>query len=278
MSLKYSLGIDIGASLTKFGLVDGNNRIKQFEQLPTPKNKKALISLLFKIIEKDRSSIKNIGIGVPGRIDTNNGKVIKTPNLPLVNCPLIKILKQKVSQPIKIENDANCFALAEASEGSGINYQSVVGITLGTGVGGGIILDKKLYRGRGSAGEIGHHIVDREHFYDLEYFSGAKSLGLQGADYQRLAAQARQKQRKALNFWNDLGCVLGLGGLNIIRFLDPEIIVLGGKTAQFFKLFKHSLFKTLKQNYSYSLPKIVQSKLIDQAGIIGATLLFKIKN
>jgi predicted NBD/HSP70 family sugar kinase len=272
---KYILGIDIGGTFTKFGLIDKNWKIVKFEQIPTPPTKKAVFSLLVNKIKVYLPVINKIGIGVPGTIDRRSEKILKTPNAALSDFPLIKALKKKFNLPIKMENDANCFALAEALVGSGKKYNLVVGLTLGSGVGGGIIFNKRIYYGRRSAGELGHQFIDYKNNKDLESFIGAKKLKLNAEDYHRLAKFASAKDPDALVFWSKLGETLGYGCLNIIRFLDPEIIILGGKTAQFYNLFYQKLIKTIKNNYHHPLPKIIKSTLIDQAGIIGAGLLFK---
>jgi predicted NBD/HSP70 family sugar kinase len=272
---KYILGIDIGGTFTKFGLIDKNWKIVKFEQTPTPPTKKAIFSLLVNKIKNYLPSINRVGIGVPGSINRQSEKILNTPNAALSGFSLTKALKQRFSLPIKMENDANCFALAEALVGSGKKYHLVVGLTLGSGVGGGIIINKKIYYGRRSAGELGHQFIDYKNNKDLESFIGAKRLKLYGEDYHRLAKLALTKNLKALAFWSKLGKTLGYGCLNIIRFLDPEIIILGGKTAQFYNLFYPELIKAVKNNYHHLPPKIIKSNLIDQAGIIGAGLLFK---
>lgn len=272
---KQTLGIDLGGTFVKYGLVDRRFRLTGFNQIPTPPTEKELFKLFVEIIGRHSRSIDRIGIGIPGSIDRRSGKIIKTPNLMLFQSSLVNKLKKLFRQPIKIENDANCSALAEAIVGSGKNYNSVVGLILGSGVGGGIVINKKLYLGHGAAGEIGHQIIDYKNLGDLESFAGAKKMGLTGDDYHRLARAARSGNARALKFWSDLGCALGIGCANITRFLDQELIVIGGKTARFFPLFYPSLIKSLKSAYSKNLPlpKIIKSKLIDRSGIIGAALL-----
>jgi predicted NBD/HSP70 family sugar kinase len=189
--------------------------------------------------------------------------------------PIAGLIKQKINLPIKIDNDARCFTLAEALVGSGKNYSTVIGLTMGTGVGGGIVIDGQLFHGRGNAGEIGHQFIDYKKAKDLENYLGAGNLKLTSVDYQSLEKLARQKKPTALKFWNNLGLTLGFGCLNLIHTFDPNIIILGGKQTRAFNFFYPAMMKIIKKYCLVKPPKIVKSKLIDRAGIIGAALLFK---
>ncbi|MBU1130912.1 ROK family protein [Patescibacteria group bacterium] len=272
---KHILGIDVGGTNTKFGLVTGRGKLVKSKQIATPKTKPKIIELLCEQIELHQKEIDKIGLGLPGPLDLKNGRILKTPNLPLADTPIVKILKQKFKLPIKIENDANCFTLAEAVIGAGKNYPTVAGLTLGTGVGGGIVIDKKIFHGRGSAGELGHLFIDFKRAADLEDLIGAKSLNLSAENYQILEKLEQQKDERALKFWKELGLTIGFGCLNIIHALDPDIIVLGGKQSLAFSLFQPEMLKTINKHCLTKPPKIVKSKLIDKAGVIGAALLFK---
>lgn len=275
MKKKDILGIDVGGTYLKYGLVTPTSKLLKFEQILTPKTKAGIINQLIKIIKSKENEISKVGLGVPGPLDLKTGTILKTPNLPLSNTPIIQLLKKKFSLPIKIDNDANCFTLAESLVGEGKNYQTVVGLTLGTGVGGGIVINKKIFYGKGNAGELGHQFINYKKSEDLEELLGARSSKLTAQDYQYLEKQVKQKNKKALHFWNNLGLTLGYGCLNLIHILDPDIIILGGKQAQAFKLFYPAMIKIIKNYCLFSPPKIVKSKLMDKAGILGATLLFK---
>ena len=273
---KYILGIDVGGTNIKYGLVTKQGKLHKLEQVATPKTKKAVINLLIKLIKEKRDKISGVGLGLPCPIDQKLGKTLDARNLScLSNLPIVKLLKQRVKLPIKIDNDVNCFTLAEALIGSAKNYKNVIGIALGTGLGGGIVINKKIYWGRSNAGGVGRQIIDFKNSRDSESFLGARELKLKAKDYIKLEKQARQKNKQALNFWNNLGVALGFTCLNLINVLDPDIIVLGGKQSKAFKYFKPSMDKTIKKYYYYKPTKIVKSKLIDKAGVIGAALMFK---
>ncbi len=272
---KHILGIDVGGTNIKYGLVTPRSQLIKSEQTLTPRTKAGIINLLVKIIYNYKSQINKIGIGLPGRLDLKQGKILHSPNLKLSGVPITSLLKKKFNFPVKIDNDANCFTLAEALIGAGKGYQNVVGLTLGTGVGGGIVINKKIYHGRSSAGELGHQFIDFRQNKELEDFLGAKKLKLSSADYQKLEQQAKKCNKQAIKFFNNLGSTLGFGLVNLIRILDPDIIILGGKQSKAYNLFRHQMTKTINKHYPAKPPKIVKSKLIDKAGIIGAALLFK---
>jgi len=270
---KYILGIDVGGTSIKYGLVSKQGKLIKFHEVPTPKTKSAILKTLSDIIELQQEQVSKIGLGLPGKLDLKQGKIIHTPNIKLSGVAIVKLLQKKFSLPTKIDNDANCFTLAEAIAGSGKIYNHVAGLTLGTGIGGGIVINKKIYRGSGHAGRLGHLIIDCKNGKDLEGFLGAKKLKLKPLNYYKLEKDAKLKKPRAVNFFNHYGEVLGFGLINIIRTLDPEIIILGGKQSRSYSLFKPQMNKVINQ-YCSGRTKIVKSKLIDQAGIIGAAMLF----
>lgn len=276
MALKnYTLGIDVGGSFIKFGLIDKKYKIVKFWQTPSPKDKKSFLVLLLNNIKAHRKMINKIGIGIPGTINRKTGQIIKTRNFSLTGVKLDQIIRRSANLPVRVDNDASCFVLAEALIGSGKKHKIVAGLTLGTGVGGGLVINKKLFVGQGNAGGFGDQVIDLNKPKDLEQFAGARDLGLEGKDFVRLAALALKNNRKAVTFWKRMGSALGYGCLNITKIIDPEIIILGGKTAQYLNLFRPELIRVLKKYNSRAIPKIIKSKLIDRAGVIGAALLFK---
>ena len=155
------LGVDIGGTDTKFGVIDYKNRLVHTAKIHTPQNvdDKAIMSA---IAEKCKAimehfPIAGIGIGTPGLIDKKAGTVTST-NLPFNKSPIAEYLKQEIDLPIFLENDACCAAIGEAYLGN--KSRNMLMVTLGTGIGGGIVIDKKIYSGKGSAGEIGHICIN----------------------------------------------------------------------------------------------------------------------
>jgi len=184
-----------------------------------------------------------------------------------------------IGVPITIDNDANVFTLAEAILGAGKKYQNVIGLTLGTGVGGGIVINKKIYHGRGNAGELG---------YLLQNQSGPRGqLGENGAlqEFIRagvliknkkitVAALAREHNPRANKIWQEFGSHLGYALASISHIFDPDVIILGGQIAKAWPRFYSSLQKSLNKNCILpKTPIIKRAALGDSAGVIGAALL-----
>lgn len=178
----YKIGIDIGATNTKFVLISKSKIIKK-EKISTPKNKEKLIKILEQNIENlisgiPLSRIRGIGIGVPGPLNKKRDFILNPPNLKcLSNCPLSKIIKKDLKIKTIMENDVSCFTLAEAKMGAGKGAEIVAGITLGTGVGGGLAIKNKIYQGAfGSASEFGHMTIkfNGKNFSSLEDYCSEK--------------------------------------------------------------------------------------------------------
>ncbi|MGB9665547.1 MAG: ROK family protein, partial [Ignavibacteria bacterium] len=164
---QYIIGIDVGGTSIKFGLVKENKILSELS-LPTfafKNSQKVLMQVaigLEQILKQvPKNEVKGIGIGFPGKVDSEKGVVISAPNFNnWKNVPVRKKLL-KFGYPVFIDNDANCAALGELIFGRGKNLENFIMVTLGTGVGGGIIINKKLFRGEsGGAGEIGHITID----------------------------------------------------------------------------------------------------------------------
>jgi len=169
--MKYSIGVDIGGTKILAVLVDEKGSIKERIKFNTAKNRKdiliqiteAISYLIKKEKEGSKQIIKGIGVGVPGIINRNKGKLITLPNVPSLNgFHIISFLKKKFRMKVCLENDSACTSLAEYKFGLGKNVRNMFCLTLGTGIGGGIILNGKIYSGRGSAPEPGHITVEPE--------------------------------------------------------------------------------------------------------------------
>ncbi|MCX5656665.1 MAG: ROK family protein, partial [Candidatus Omnitrophica bacterium] len=168
--MEYYIGVDIGATNIKIGLLDANFKILRKKKLYTPifSNKEELIEALVKNItllkKTPKCKIKGVGIGLPGLINHEKGLVYRLVNISgWNNVYLKKILESRIGLPVFIDNDVNVMTLAEVRCGRARGAKNVVCITLGTGVGGGIVIEGKLYRGATfSAGEIGHIPLNEE--------------------------------------------------------------------------------------------------------------------
>lgn len=166
------IGVDIGGSSIKAGVVDAAGKIHQWRETQTPEDPQAVIGTVVDCVryfqKKQSADIVAIGVGVPGIVD-DDGVVYYPPNLPQWSQePLQQMLRSEFSIPLWVENDANVAAIGEMVWGKGRNLDSFLYITWGTGIGGGIILNRSLWKGAGWAGEIGHTIINISQPYDQE--------------------------------------------------------------------------------------------------------------
>ena len=271
------LGIDIGGTSIKAGvLVLG--RLQDIRSIPTPalESQDVILEALATFIESYLPySFEGIGIGIPGLVDPKEGVVLGLANIPsFQHVELRKFLTARFGKPVYINNDANCFALGVHKFGVGNEFQNLVGITLGTGVGGGIIIHNKLYSGVNSAaGEwCGVSYLDGTFedycsgkFFDRVYQSRPKALAKLAQEGDPVALQAFEE------FGNHVGELLKV----ILFSLAPEAIVLGGSIRKTFPLFEKSLRATL-QTFPYAS---VLAKLqllvsdLDETAIHGAVAL-----
>ncbi len=253
MLQKNMLGIDVGGTKIAATVVDKRGAVLAYKECPTEawKSRAEILDKVWALAKDVHGTVEGAGVGIPGFV--KEGRVVSMPHIPnLVGCPLQKILEERWDVPVAVENDARCFTWAEWKRGAAQGAQSVVGLTFGTGVGGGVILDGKLYRGmHGAAGEVGHMV-----------FLHTKK------EWEALVAGRAWKQNRMLV--RDLAA----GIANVVYAFDPEIIVVGGGLA---KLLPWS--KVRREADRFLLPalqgcaRITQGKLGAQAGCIGAALL-----
>ncbi len=284
------LGIDIGATNTKFVVLENFKRISKKKSSLTLKRKKDFILFLKEEIKKisEKEKISGIGIGIAGILDKKREKILFVPNLKFLSkFPLKEILEKEFKKKIKLENDTNCFTLCEAFLGEAKKYKIVIGLTLGTGIGGTILFKRKIYKGAfGGAGEIGHMVINFEkgkcscgNFGCFEAFGSEKFFKRKKVFSKNIEEKAKRGDKKAKRIFEEYGKYLGIGISNIINILDPEIVVLGGGQAKAFNLFSPSLKKEVEKRVispiSRKFVKIKKGKFLDFGGAIGAALLFK---
>ncbi|MCD6549989.1 ROK family protein, partial [bacterium] len=245
----------------------------------------------------DRLKIKGVGIGVPGPLDKEREIVLNPPNLKVLGrFPLKKVLERELSLRVKIENDANCFVLGEAVLGIGKKYKKVIGLTLGSGVGGGIVFKTapdrwQVYTGAfGSAGEFGHMTIKFDgvkcscgSLGCLEEYASEKFFKRKSKySPKEIENQARKGNKKAIAIYREFGNYLGIGIANLVNILDPDIVVLGGSISKaspfFLKEAQKQARKRILSPYSKRFVKIKISKLGDFAPAIGAGLLWQQEN
>jgi glucokinase len=292
-----TIGIDIGGSNIKGVLMKGSKVIvKRKIYHKSKSNKKKLIAQIFKCIEdlisKNKGRVRRIGIGIAGPLDLKRQKVLNPPNVTgLKNIYLANLIKKKFKIKTILDNDVNCLVLAEAILGAAKEDKFVVGLGLGTGVGGGIVINKKLFYGpHDSAGEFGHMIIQKDGRFChcgskgcLEVYTNEKGLRhtakeILGKRINSIALEnlAKKGNKKAIKAWQITGQYLGIGLANLVNVLDPDIIVVGGGIARAGELLLNSAKKEMKKNILSPLAKntrVVRAKLGEYAGAIGAGLL-----
>jgi len=305
------IGIDIGGTNIKGVLIDNSpvkkngSRILTKVQYPTKSktSKKIILEQVFKIIKillqknknvgRTTSHIKGIGIGVAGPVDFENQKVLNPPNVTgLKNLELGKLIEKKFKIKTIIENDAHLMVLAETLWGAGKDKNIVIGLVFGTGVGGGIVMNKKIVHGKtGTAGEFGHMTIDK---HGRKCACGSKGCletylsetGVRKTSYEffnkrvksyDLHQIARKGNSKAIKTWEEVGKHLGLGLANIVDIFNPDVIVVGGGIAVGAgELLLNSAKKEMRKNILSAKAKktsVLLAKLDEYAGAIGAGLL-----
>ena len=286
----HTIGVDIGATKTNFVLLK-DHRVLGAQKVLTPKSRKDIVSLLKMYIQKcteigSSRHIKGIGIGVPGPLNEKGDLILNPPNLKILrNCPLARIVEKELKIKTKMDNDGNCFALGEALLGAGRGAKIIFGITLGTGVGGGIVIDGKAHRGGfGSAAEVGHMTIKFDgprcscgSYGCLEEYVSERFFFGRGALPQKFQERAERGDKKALKVYDEYGRYLGIGLANVINLLDPEVVVIGGGIANSYKFFLKETKKEIKKRVlspiSKKYVKIKRAALGEFSGAIGAALL-----
>ena len=301
----YTVGIDVGGTNIKLGLVNRSGKIIVRAFLETKKyhrQKSQLINALVREIQllvqsKNliKKNIAGIGIGLPGIIDPQKGIVGFLPNVPgWRNVPLRRILQSKLGIPVFIDNDVNLVTLAEWKFGAGQGVGNLICLTLGTGVGSGLILDNSLYRGEGfAAGELGHLPLNEQGprcpcggWGCFERYVGNGDLMKKAAkkfrqknitlpDVYRLASRGNQD---ALRFWREAGEHVGNALVSVVNLLNPRLIIIGGGVSNNFRFMEKTVNAVIKRRamkFQAGMVKIVRAKLGDDAGIIGAHVLAK---
>lgn len=270
------VGIDLGGSKISGVVVDKKMKIlKRVRADIKEKTKEHISSKIIETISQVSSSvgtrkISSIGIGVPGSF--RDGKIISLPNLPWMNgFELSKAVEKRFGIKTLIEKDANCFALGEAFLKK---KQNMAGITIGTGLGGGIIIAGKLYRGQGNASEFGHIIVEHNgrkcrcgNRGCLEQYASSqgiehdsRAIYCESLSAESLAEMARKGDRTALGIFENFGYYLGVGLASINYAINPDTIAIGGGLANAHDLFLGRAMEEMKRRSWIGIPKIYISK------------------
>ena len=311
--MKHSIGIDLGGTDIKAGLVSATGELSCQVVLPThvdagPKAVASRIAeatreVLAKAEEQRTTDIIGIGLGAPGLIIAETGVVHFSPNFPgWTDIPLVDDIKKALgiqSLPVFMDNDVNAMTLGELRHGAGVGYQSIVALTLGTGVGGGVVIDGQVYHGsRNTAGELGHTVVEPNGRYCgcgnqgcLEAYAGAKNIVERTQEKiaagsntkltseltpKRIAAAAHAGDSLAVEIFAETGVYIGIALTSIAHILNPEVAIIGGGIAE---AGESLLFEPIRHEFTKramdipGMMKVVPATLGNRAGIVGAAML-----
>ena len=284
------LGIDLGGSAIKLGRLSHDGNCLQSLTVPTPQPATpdavltAIVEAIAQVDPKGEASA--IGVGTPGPTDAT-GRIARIAiNLPdWHDIPLADWLEAKTGCPTAIANDANCAGLGEAWLGAGRWYRHSILLTLGTGVGGAIILDGRLFTGHhGAAGELGLITINADgpvcnsgNHGSLEQYASVQAIRRRtGMEPDKLSKLAAEGDANALAFWHDYGRDLGAGLASLIYVLTPEAIVIGGGVSASADLFFPAVLAEIERRVlpsSRSGLQLLRAELGNQAGIVGAARL-----
>jgi glucokinase len=266
------IGVDLGGTNIRVGLIDGLKIVKQNKVLLEEKDnlESTLEQLISIIVMVNNDDVTGIGVGVPSVVDLEKGIVYDVVNIPSwKEVHLRQILEREFYVPVYINNDVNCFVLGEKYFGAGQNYKNIVGITIGTGIGSGIIINNKLYSGNNcGAGEIGY-LPYRDH--DLEYYCSSNFFEkIHNTTAYDTFLRAEKKEARALELWKEFGHNIGMALKSVLYAYDPEIIILGGSITGAFPFFKDQMYKTLGDTY---FPKSVENLKICLSEVENVSML-----
>jgi glucokinase len=305
--MSLTLGVDIGGTDVKLGILSAQGEILERGKIPTRAGE-GPPAVATRVAEWLRSqshlaqSVTAVGVGCAGLIDGARGWLYTSPNLPgWTGIPLASIFEEKLDRPVTIENDANSAAYGEHRKGAGAGTKNFVALTLGTGVGGGVVLDGELYRGSaGFAGEIGHHVIDlngpvcgcgkrgclealiKAQAIVDRALALARAQGVERPSWdERLTVEAIFRAAScgdelAAGVFDETGRLLGIGLSNIIHIFDPDAIAIGGGVAGAGDFLLEPARATVRDSYmdgAMSHVRIVPALLGNTASFIGAALL-----
>ena len=313
--MRYVVGIDIGGTNIVAGTVaeDGSEVLGLVSE-PTlaEQGAEGVLSRIMKLARASMAAargkeIAGLGIGSPGPLDTTTGVVLLTPNLGWVNFPLRDRVAGVLGMPATLDNDANCAIFGEWWRGAARGASHVVGLTIGTGIGGGIVLAGRVYRGKSDiAGEIGHMTIDLNgrrckcgNYGCLEAYASGPAIAARAiegieagadsslpryvnGDLARITAQivyeaAHDGDGYALEVVHDTAKFLGAGVANVVNIFNPEVVVIcGGVTLAGDKLFLPLRSEVKRRAFKPAVEacRIVPGELTGTAGVYGAAAVF----
>ncbi len=318
--MKYSIGIDLGGTDIKAGLLatDGKLSCRTVVSTRVDEGANAIAARIAQTIqqvidqvdkethqsEDYKKEIIGIGLGAPGLIIAGSGIIHFSPNFPgWTDIPLLQYVSDELADldiPLYIDNDVNVMVLGELHHGAGVGYENVVGLTIGTGVGGGVVINRKVYHGSwNTAGELGHTVVQPNgrkcgcgNRGCLEAYAGAKHivertqqqiiegrktcLNPEGLTPKQIAEAANDGDQLAKDIFAETGNYIGVALTSIAHILNPQVAIIGGGIAA---AGENILFQHIREEFTrraMDIPgemEIVPAKLGNDAGLVGAAML-----
>jgi glucokinase len=287
-----AIGIDVGGTKIAAGVIDREGRIQRRVERRTPADSRdEFLELLDEIVDELRiEGVDAIGFGLPSTIDQRTGRVVGSVHVPLNDFDFRDHAAERFSIPVALDNDGNAAAIAEWKIGAGRGTTHMIMLTLGTGVGGGLILDGKPYRGWVGAGaEIGHMVLEyggepcsgtctgHGHFEQVSSGRAADRKAVEllgpGATGRELVGAAREGNDEALEAVREIGRKLGAALGSLVNIFNPEVIVIGGGFSQARDLFLEPALETMKVEAlrpGRDLVRVVPALLGPDAGLVGA--------
>ena len=287
----YKIGVDLGGTKIEAILIDESSNVIDRKRVPTPgENYDNILTAISSLVSDISVNISDYTLGVctPGTISKQTGLIKNSNTQCLIGKPIKEDLENMLNLDISLENDANCFALAESKFGSAQGYGVVFGIIMGTGVGGGIVVDGKLHSGRNHiSGEWGHHTLHQNGHPCYCGKNGCVETYLSGPSLEKywytLTGKFQTLSEILSNFVYDEKSVkwreeflenFGYGVANVIDILDPDVIVIGGGLSNIDFLYTEGKDSVYEKVFSDSIDTpILKNKLGDSAGVFGAALL-----
>jgi glucokinase len=272
------IGIDLGATNIRGAVVD-DQVISEIisKRINTKGTEQQVLDDVFAIADKlVDNSVKAIGIGVPSVVDVKEGIVYDVQHIPSwKEVHLKQLMEARYHIPVFVNNDANCFALGEYYFGQGKGVDSFVGLTIGTGLGSGIIINKQLYAGTNcGAGEFG--MVDYlDHNYEF-YCSGSFFQNVYGLNGEEVFKNAKNGDPQALKLYKEMGVHLGNAIKLVMYTYDPELIILGGSVQLAYEYFEQTMWERIKTfGYTKSIQRLqIKRSALENSGILGAAALY----
>lgn len=288
----YVIGVDIGPSLLRIALSDLLGHLSNIEVIRYNSEENELLRTLIEKISsiKEDRNILGIGIGIPGLVDSSSGEVKFSPNLGWKELNIANPIKEAFRLPVTVENNVKAMALGERWFGKGKKTNNFILLYISLGIGSGIIIDGKLYKGANNgAGEIGHTIVSEDGELCncgkrgcLETFASARAIvknykgssSDEDSGIDEIKSSIEKGDKRALEVVERAGYYLGIGISNLVNILDPEMIILAGRVTRLGKFLIEPMKKSLESRlFSTKSIRIDFSELGKEIGLYGASAL-----